>query len=926
MISRTASSGAVCLGCRLLLLRQSALPRRILPLRAGRVLVDHSQTTRRWFANEAFARDGEPDAKHDDNRLWEEDTNRDLGRDEPFDDGEPYPDLSRPPRIPREKNFRSMKRLNIRKRHLSGKKILTETSESLGSDMLGKPAYAIVMRDGGLYRPKKRAVSSDNADESSKERVDIEALLDSQLVPATETEVRDNINELRPKSEIYLSQKKFRRIRNELEEGFLKSQLSWYLESFKAEKKTTESAATPLGNGPQELDVYASQFKWIRQCTPWVPLGSNRRPLSGGDGSNRDLYGYVTPKMSDKARAAVRIMRECWGLHIQELMNGLGEIKITLHAHQFVLLMRGTRRFLRLLSNMYLDPGENIEAFNNQKTLRIVATRVKSQTIIRELDATLQRIRQSTFPVSQVTSRPEDLTDALLEELGRITNTHVRFSDTGKRIHVTWLQIASRDQYEVEDLSHTVFRLLLTALQPDTATRKLHLPTSLDDTTHGRYLIDHTNKEKWAWKNKLEPWARYVLPATVSEPEMLAAPVDDAVEVAKVPLTLALPLEETLPASKLADTTVEDLGSLSARLLEAASAPEVQELTRFPYQPVRWSPRSSTSTSAVFGHVLHADTVEAPSVTTLLRAPDRQRIFSPLVPHPEILADFETREDTMYPISSTILIRFLPSPGGSAPAETLRAPALELRLTLSEPNSVSKEPMITGVHSLRAVVDTHHHDVMQPAEPVDLRISQTEAVALEGGPEAIEQWQPLTDFLRRARLDLRAGKLEMPPQQRFQIPVRLFAKTQEQRAWPKQQPKKAKSAEEQPTADADESQSDLWSTLYDFVGLELHRSVSVAYPEDQRFSVTYTSIEAGQGGGRRGELSLRPVSVLPTPTIASSVPSEDSDTASSHETTTPADELGENGEASGRELHDDYLRACLAFARKADSWAGNSAK
>ena len=52
---------------------------------------------------------------------------------------------------------------------------------------------------------------------------------------------------------------------------------------------------------------------------------------SGGlaEDTDRCLHGYVAEADSKKTKLAVRIMRECWGLQIEELMTGVGEVEVT---------------------------------------------------------------------------------------------------------------------------------------------------------------------------------------------------------------------------------------------------------------------------------------------------------------------------------------------------------------------------------------------------------------------------------------------------------------------------------------------------------------------------------------------------------------------------------------------------------------------
>ncbi|KAK7917036.1 hypothetical protein PG985_010644 [Apiospora marii] len=807
------------------------------------------------------------------------------------------------------------------KTRLARNRLLTEASESLGQNMLGKPAFAIVMKDSGLYKSKKRpaaAVDTATAQEESS-KLEIQALLDQQDAPVTAEEVRANIDGLCPESETYLPEKEFRRIQHELAEGFLKTQLSDYIDRFKValeeardleaeteemeEMEETEELSEDNHNetelegqaseaqdhtgteessppGEAESTAPAPKYPWIREISPWVRLNSEEVAAGGlPDYADRHLHGYISEKATVKETLALRIMRECWGLHIEELMGGLGQVDVTVRKLEFSILMRGTRRFLKLLSDLFLDRGESMEVFTNKHTIRFVCTRPKAETLVRELDTMLQNLATRHFPVSLVAGPHDLLDEVLLEEVGRISNTYVKQSHSTKRIAVTWIEKRGRrdkdSEYDVEDLRHVVLRLLVTALKPEAALVKLYEPEELPADFTGRFLVDEHNREKWSWKDKLGRWARYIIPPGTQD---AAVPLtdedhplpDSPVQLQFSELPPSLPKEDEDSTMQTARKILEgatDLDESKIADLKEAQI-EVQEPPKqFPHQPARWSPKVHTYTSAVFGHVL-LDAMGLPA-KALISERDQTKtglssyphIFSPIVPHPMQLAALHDGiqpdgqgDKPPFSVEHTILIRFMPSPTSKPEDPILPGPPLELRLALTN----SDDPEITGIHSLRAIVETHLHDAMLPSAPVDVRVLQRRIATLQGHPEDLALWQPLQSFLARARLDIAHGKLEMPEHQRFQIPARLFYKSHPPAITKPIPPKVAAKREKlerkiQLRIPADKNEP--VSIPYDFMGLELHRAVSVPY---EGHILTYTSIEAGQGGGRRAELALSP--------------------------------------------------------------------
>lgn len=495
-------------------------------------------------------------------------------------------------------------------------------------------------------------------------------------------------------------------------------------------------------------------------------------------------------------------------------------------------------------------------------------------------------------------------------------------------------------------MRHAVHRLLSVALRPSNVLSRLW---GAELTTHerqGRYLIDYANKKKWAWKDRLGTWARFVSPlgsgiaseATPLEADDSKEPLEDSIW--KQPFVMGGdegeldsrdekdlgihdekepgPLEQNVegfeeedleayaeegeegedfhyPEQEIPDQQV-DLHRLlempverQAPMAEAPrgesglSLPDVIPIVEaedispaemsemeiqqrggdYPYQPVRWSPELTTTTTAYFGHVLQA-AMDAPEYSYLQEHGHNckhPRIFSAVTPHPLQLASLGLGGDPSdFEVSSSILVRFKPSVSPNPLEPMVPAPPLELRLNLSNDDV----PRLAGVHSFRALVDTHVHDIMLPTQPVDLRVVQTSSSHLQGRPQDLMDWQPIWDFLHRARLELEDGKLEMPHSQKFQVPPRLFAVNHQPppealdkvKAPPGRKARKARQIARLLNSKIPDDPNENISVLYDFLGLEIHRSVSIPTGD---FDLTYTSVEAGQGGGRRAELSLTPV-------------------------------------------------------------------
>lgn len=346
MITRGAPIGTVCFRCQLRLLRQSTSVRRFASdattaaASAGREDDAQRDITRQDAAQKETAQQDiaqknipQQDTTQQDITL----TLEDITRQDSAQDGQ-SPKKS-------GKLGPAFRNIYLRRRHVSRNRILEEVSTKLGTTILGKPAYAIVMKDGGIIKKEEHPLDPIGDDEDKVEAFstgadDIATLLDHQREPPTQIEARINIQSLRPLGDKALPEKEFREIQRLLTGGFLKAQLQDYI---KWHKHNPNADARPDPENDADTDAEEitadtpaePDFAWIQERTLWAPLQSQPSVLEG-----TPLQGYVTDIAAPKDKLAVYLMRECWGLSIVELDSQLGETLVKLRQHEFVLLMR----------------------------------------------------------------------------------------------------------------------------------------------------------------------------------------------------------------------------------------------------------------------------------------------------------------------------------------------------------------------------------------------------------------------------------------------------------------------------------------------------------------------------------------------------------------------------------------------------------
>lgn len=295
----------------------------------------------------------------------------------------------------------------------------------------------------------------------------------------------------------------------------------------------------------------------------------------------------------------------------------------------------------------------------------------------------------------------------------------------------------------------------------------------------------------------------------------------------------------------------------------------------------RWSP-FRVRTNAVFGHVLHLFEPNWPysadkAVTTIKALANSPRVISPLIP-PITKMDLKGWVPYNSPsnMTSMVVMRFVPSNDTNTSAQqTNPAPLLELRMQASDED-------IIAIDSLRAVARTQVSDILFPSEVVDVRTTQRLEAELSGSMvDVADGMAPLITFLTSSYLQIREGKLLTPPsitdlglpEWMFQDHYHEFVSHKKSLAGyesikpndnekreGQNRKKKAKHGDNEKEKKTKlsregggEEDTPLRPTSYVFAGLEVHRTLETTY---DGWKLAYTSIEAGQGGGRRAELSL----------------------------------------------------------------------
>lgn len=336
----------------------------------------------------------------------------------PFEEPEAY----RPP-VPR---------ISEPRKYRKGRTKMVEDLSKLSVETLGKEAEVIVLREGGDWFTKPFKEDERPSDPG----LSLDEYADQDVSIGMDT-IMENIDGARPAHRI-LSSREFKEVFDMLSKGFTSLQLEAYVERHM--RQLEEGDETPFTGVPSEASV---RLPWVLEQSVWTPEVKDAvqevEPV---------LKGYVLKSMRPKQRLVMQLMRECWGISAQELMDGQGVLEVRVRDLEFKLLICkfsahhsygtswskaytsicvavGTQRWLQLISRVYLSQGggKSIEVVKSRKSIRIVAPKVVAEACLKAMDEKLQNKITRSFKLDEMPLK--QLNTGLLEELGKVTNSVV---------------------------------------------------------------------------------------------------------------------------------------------------------------------------------------------------------------------------------------------------------------------------------------------------------------------------------------------------------------------------------------------------------------------------------------------------------------------------------------------------------------------
>ncbi|KAK1758453.1 mitochondrial inner-membrane-bound regulator-domain-containing protein [Echria macrotheca] len=661
-------------------------------------------------------------------------------------------------------------------------KVLKAKNERLPIRILGASGEAIVLRSKGRV-PKDRTppAQSQEGDESG---IPLTGRLDDETAGSKLSETFKNIDELRPTDSSVLSSQDFAGLGKRLVDGFTSRQLRSYLRKFQpvADHPTPPKEPSPDATPP-----------WVLERRAWTRVGTEKMMEEKTDGATTKL-----PVLKEKL--AARIMRDCWQLVDQGAPRVPGRLQAKLRETEFGLVLLGAQTWLRDITQDLLEAGGRLELLCEHNTVSIFAPQENAEKVFSSLVGVLSETKTASLDTGSISSSIS-ISSTALEDVGRMTNTLVRASNSRKRIHVSWIDSPPTADGR-ESRSDVVYRFLLCAFHP-----RPRVASGFKVLGQGeRYVMKHNCGPQLPWQERRRRWARWSTPIGVEKPAM-NKPV--------IPCDVLPYSIEPKPEQPIMEPTPEAQDEAVTEHL----SPDTTD---------GWSREVQTDTSALFGHVVHSDK----SLGSLLRRtevdPSLPRTFVPVAP-PFVALGFPKVYGQ--PNGMSILLRFIPDPRQDS-ASARSAPPLELRLEIADDGTQQ-------VVCLRAIASSFTSDVLLPSAPVDVRLLQDRYFDLAG--ENLESHAPaVAEFLRLADLHPLTGQISTPPGIKgLQLPSRILSVD---------------------TPNTDSTQEESVGVDYLFAAAEIHHAVVTAY---NAFKLSYKTIEAGQRGGKSAQITLEPTIMEP---------------------------------------------------------------
>ncbi|EKG17286.1 hypothetical protein MPH_05496 [Macrophomina phaseolina MS6] len=747
------------------------------------------------------------------------------------------------------------------RRSRKGRK-LKEWSAPLKRQYLGEDSEVLILRD--VFEAPKDSAEDAPAEENPVEtgrrgeiRRELEASIAGQLGVPGQDEVNEQINKIKPVSvegpqyPAFVTRKELADIRKALKDGYNVAQLRRYAAVAEGIEMLKE-----LRRG-EELE---SGFKWKSVWQEGISPIERRLP--------QPETTKVPVEKLRKMKVVDRIVRGIWDVGVIEENEAIGEIEVQLEPWQFDLILNTDRQSssYTILDNIGHQRRVRVESYRPDSILRFIAERENVEQAITDLERAIRRFNALEFDLSHFRSLcekrgHEKLMDFFskkdLDVTARLSGT-VLDSSSGSKLKIYGTERASVELAR---------RILFSIIGPPTSAE-----TSILADAEGEAFIQTSASESALhYRHRRKNYGRWTSPVTrnssrsqagtseattesrESSGEQSANQEDQAAsgDAAKVTTETqaAAQIPETQSESKGAEKASELVANITDYLKSSTGSPSGAPEGEYPAskdaRSTYWGPHSLVELYASYGNVIHkpppaSSTLTPISLEGLLNHSDKPSRtflhaipgFSPLLQYVAAHTKFQRHfNDEKYP--DALLFRFSPAPWDLADASSPEDfPDLGLRLM------VGKNGGRARFQGLGMTIRERNIDLLLPEKAVDVRFVRREVLWTR---DALARSEDVRNYLAMINMNLGGGgAIRAPAELRLRIP-----------AWAVKNSEKYSSL---PSVETEHGKEFVKEFI--FTAVEHRQMVKFDLPGDKH-RISYTSVEAGRVGGRRGELRLR---------------------------------------------------------------------
>ncbi|KAJ3467021.1 hypothetical protein MRS44_004585 [Fusarium solani] len=538
-------------------------------------------------------------------------------------------------------------------------------------------------------------------------------------------------------------------------------------------------------------------YSWVVKHYPWAPL--TKIDVRGGQ---------------DKLACVQKVIYDIWKIQSQKSMDDLGNVMVQMQPDFFVFLTFESDRMVRELREDFLVGEEETITLNRKHhRLNIVARKATAYGILAHLDQILQKRVVRDIPIRQHVTLIPSSTE--LEVLSQLTKTTLKIVEK-KELRVSWLPDPQENAAEskTEDKGDVVLRLLLGHPNPGREVDMECLPRPQTKGIPKSHFVDLRRQLRaLSWRDKLQTWQRVVTPINNKPDEASPVPLD---------LVGSASLPEYQP-DKLGsrNVTTATFGHIIHNSFQVGKLKEAE--TR---KKKAQSPDADPNDLII---PLHSDDLSTPGIDDDLVPPEspilgavlshKRRTFYPLIPHPASFSALKPEGSDTLTQSTTIILNL--AVHGDRSAANRQGPVIQVHLPVDAEADLANFSIPKDAAAY-CVIPWYRNDLLLPGESVDVRMQHERLLALDLDKSG------LRSFLDTSEFNLLQGHLRTPSQATLMIPPKYIN--------PGTRSIKPK------------------SHTYAFRGLEIHQTVEMPWRDH---TLRYSSIEAGQHGGQRQELTLQ---------------------------------------------------------------------